>query len=275
MPELPEVETIKNALQPLVSGKQIQKVELLRPEVIAYPAAEQFCERIGGKRIVQINRRGKFLCLLLEDEKRIWLHLRMTGQLSVVTENRIQEKHTHIIFQLEDGLQLRFNDVRRFGRFCLLGSEEEDVYSGVHKLGIEPFDQCLDGTWLEDKLKYRKKSIKECLLDQSIVAGIGNIYGDEILFAANICPLCKPEELTKQQWERLAMETPRILQQAILKEAVTPEQYMAEGGFNYRNTSFFQVYGREGLPCPHCTEKLVRVVLAGRSSVYCPCCQPR
>ena len=90
MPELPEVETIKNALQPLVSGKQIQKVELLRPEVIAYPAAEQFCERIGGKRIVQINRRGKFLCLLFEDEKRIWLDLRMTGQLSVVTENRIQ-----------------------------------------------------------------------------------------------------------------------------------------------------------------------------------------
>ena len=275
MPELPEVETIKNALQPLVQGKRIQVLELLRPEVIAYPSADRFYELVCGEQIRQVDRRGKFLCILLEHEKRIWLHLRMTGQLSVVEEEKAPKKHTHVIFGLEGGLQLRFSDPRRFGRFWLSESEEEDKYSGVQKLGIEPFEPYLNGMWLKKHLEHRKKSIKACLLDQNIIAGIGNIYGDEILFAANVCPLCRPEELTEAQWERLASAIPQILQQAILEEAVAPEQYMADGGFRYRRSSFFQVYGQEGAPCPRCTEKLVRVVLCGRSSVYCPHCQPQ
>ena len=165
------------------------------------------------------------------------------------------------------------SDTRRFGRFWLLRQGETDTYTGIEKLGAEPFDLGFSGEYLSTRLGKRKKAIKECLLDQSVVAGIGNIYSDEILFAAHIRPARPANTLTKEEWTRLARMIPERLAYFIEKNAITPEEYLETKGQDYRNTPFLQVYGHGGELCPVCGETLCRTVIGGRSSVYCPACQ--
>lgn len=208
MPELPEVETIKNVIEPQVQGHIIKNVIINRPEVISYPAAEQFYKAIMGQEISSMSRRGKFLMIHLKNESRIILHLRMTGCLLVTPPDYPAEKHTHIILQLDNGKELRFSDTRRFGRFWLIRSDEEDTYSGIGKLGVEPLSSKCNTEYLQQCLKKRKKKIKECLLDQSVIAGIGNIYSDEILFRAGICPIRPANSLTAAEWQQLAGKFP-------------------------------------------------------------------
>ncbi|MDO4312769.1 MAG: bifunctional DNA-formamidopyrimidine glycosylase/DNA-(apurinic or apyrimidinic site) lyase [Eubacteriales bacterium] len=275
MPELPEVETVRKILEPQLAGRTIVRLTLNRPDIIDHPSAEIFSERITGMQIAGMGRRGKFLSLKLANQDRLILHLRMTGQLLVTLPDDPVEKHTHIIFHLDDGKELRFTDPRRFGRFWLLSNGEEDIYSGIHKLGIEPFDSRLTADWLQRQIGRRKKSIKECLLEQKTVAGIGNIYGDEILFEARICPARPACSLTGEEWSRLAAAIPSILQKGIRANRMTPEEYLAGRGKAYRKEPFFRIYGHEGDPCPCCRTSLTRIVLSGRSSFYCPECQKR
>ena len=178
MPELPEIETIKNVIGPQIKGLTIEQITLSRPEIIAHPTADEFCAAVTGQTISFLSRRGKFLILHLKNDSRIILHLRMTGCLLAAPPDHPMEKHTHMILRLDNGTELRFSDTRRFGRFWLIQNGEEDTYSGIGKLGLEPFDQKFDTEYLQDKLGRRKKAIKECLLDQSVIAGIGNIYSD-------------------------------------------------------------------------------------------------
>lgn len=199
----------------------------------------------------------------------------MTGCLLVTPPDYPMEKHTHIIMQLNSKTELRFSDTRRFGRFWLIQSGEEDTYSGIGKLGLEPFDENLTAEYLQSKFGKRKKAIKECLLDQSVVAGIGNIYSDEILFRAEICPDRSAGSLTAEEWQRLAAEIPACLSYFTLKNHITPEDYLQTKGQDYRNTPFLQVYGHNDEPCPRCGEALIRTVIGGRSSVYCPHCQSK
>lgn len=273
MPELPEVETIKRVLEPQLKGLTITKVTVNRPEVTAYPVADEFCRLLIGQNISGMMRRGKFLYILLENGCRVILHLRMTGGLLFTPADFPQEKHTHIVFEMSDGRQLRFSDMRRFGRFWLLQSGEVDTYSGIAKLGMEPFDDELTAEYLILRLGKRKKAIKECLLDQSIIAGIGNIYSDEILFTAGIHPACPAGSLGQEEWERLARVIPERLSYFIEKNEITPEEYLKTKGRDYRNTPFLQVYGHAGKACPVCGNLLGRMVIGGRSSVYCPICQ--
>lgn len=273
MPELPEVETIRRVLEPVLMGQIIQSAEIVRPEVIAYPDAETFCREIAGQRIVSLSRRGKFLSICFESGSRAVLHLRMTGCLLLLPADAPREKHTHAIFQLDSGEELRFSDLRRFGRFWLLKPGEKDIYTGMDKLGLEPFDENLSAGYLKQRFGGSKRAVKTCLLDQTAVAGIGNIYSDEILFAAGIAPSRPACSLNDTEWARLAAAIPERLGYFIEKNALTLEEYLASGGREYRNTPFFQVYGREGQPCPHCGAALVRVVIGGRSSVSCPICQ--
>ncbi len=273
MPELPEVETIKRVLEPQLKGLTITKVTVNRPEVTAYPAADEFCRLLTGQRVSGMMRRGKFLYILLENGGRVILHLRMTGGLLFTPADFPQEKHTHIIFEMDDGRQLRFSDMRRFGRFWMLQNEEVDTYSGIAKLGIEPFDDELTTEYLILHLGKRKKAIKECLLDQSIIAGIGNIYSDEILFTAGIYPARPAGSLRQEEWERLARVIPERLTYFIEKNEITPEEYLETKGQDYRNTPFLQIYGHAGKTCPVCGSLLSRMVIGGRSSVYCPGCQ--
>lgn len=273
MPELPEVETVKRVIEPQIRGLSIADLLIRRPEIIAHPAAGEFRRLLVNRTICGMDRRGKFLMICLDNGSRIILHLRMTGGLLLAPPDFPEEKHTHLVFRLGNGMELRFSDMRRFGRFWFLQKGEADTYSGVDKLGIEPFDKRLTAEYLQTHLGKRKKTIKECLLDQSVVAGIGNIYSDEILFTAGIYPKRPACSLDGKEWESLAAVIPERLIFYIKKNAITPEEYLAGKGQDYRNTPFLQVYGHSKEKCPNCGDTLCRMVIGGRSSVYCPSCQ--
>lgn len=273
MPELPEIETIKRVIEPQIQGLTIESVTVKRPEVTAYPTADEFCRLLTGQTVSHMTRRGKFLVIQLNSNDRIILHLRMTGCLLLTPADYPEEKHTHVIFRLSNGKELRFSDTRRFGRLWLLKNGEADTYSGTHKLGTEPLDKLLAAEYLKALLGKRKKTVKECLLDQSVIAGIGNIYSDEILFTAGIYPARPANSLNMEEWERLAAAIPERISYFIEVNKITPEEYLETKGQNYRNTPFLQVYGQEGKPCPKCGEMLCRMVVGGRGSVYCPVCQ--
>ena len=273
MPELPEIETIKSVIEPQIKGLMIEEIIVNRPEVIAQPGSVEFCKAVTGQAISSMARRGKFLIIHLKNESRIILHLRMTGCLLIMPSDYPMEKHTHIIMQLNNGTELRFSDTRRFARFWLVQSGEEDTYSGIGKLGLEPFDEKFTAEYLQSKFGKRKRMIKECLLDQSVIAGIGNIYSDEILFRTRISPVRSASSLTAEEWQHLAAEIPECLSYFIEKNRITPEDYLQTKGKDYRNTPFLQVYGHNGEPCPNCGNTLCRTVIGGRSSVYCPNCQ--
>lgn len=273
MPELPEVEAIKRVIEPQIQGLVIKTISVRRPEVIAHPSADEFCRDLTGRSIDKMERRGKFLIMRMDNGGRAILHLRMTGCLLFTPAGCPEEKHTHLVFELENGCELRFSDTRRFGRFWLVREDEEDTYSGIGKLGKEPFDPAFTGEYLRSRLEKRKKAVKECLLDQNITAGIGNIYSDEILFRAKIDPARPACSLTGKEWKRLAEIIPQCLSFFIEKNETTPEEYLETKGQDYRNTPFLQVYGHAGEPCPVCGEVLCRTVIGGRGSTYCPKCQ--
>lgn len=273
MPELPEIETIKSVIEPQIQGLTIENVLVNRPEVIAHPTADEFCEDVTGQKIFSMARRGKFLIINLCNKNKIILHLRMTGGLLVAPSDYQLEKHTHVIMQLSNGMELRFSDTRRFGRFWLIRNDEKDTYSGIEKLGLEPLSVQCNAEYLQSRLEKRKKAIKECLLDQSVIAGIGNIYSDEILYRARINPSAPANGLSIGQWERLAFEIADCLRYFIDKNSISQEDYLTTKGQDYRNTPFLQVYGHADEPCPNCGNTLCRTVIGGRSSVYCPACQ--
>ena len=273
MPELPEVETVKSVIEPQIQGAVIEDIIVRRPEVIAHPMADEFCREAAGQTISSMARRGKFLIIRLKNKSRIILHLRMTGCLLVTPPDYPEEKHTHLVMPLNNQTELRFSDTRRFGRFWLLQSDEEDIYSGIGKLGVEPFSAECKASYLQARLGKSKKTIKACLLDQHVLAGIGNIYADEILFAAGIRPSRSAKSLTKSEWQRLAETIPKSLSWFIEKNRITAEDYLQTKGQDYRNTPYLQVYGHAGEPCPQCGNLLTRAVIGGRSSVYCSACQ--
>lgn len=273
MPELPEVETIKRIVAPQIIGSVIQKVEVLNGQIIAHPATEQFAESLSGQRFSGLDRRGKFLIFQLETGNKLFLHLRMTGQLLVTPSNYPNEKHTHLVLHLDNEMQLRYIDVRRFGRFWYIGKGESESITGIDKLGLEPFDERLTAEYLKSRLSRKKTPIKEMLHDQSVVAGIGNIYSDEILYLCGIYPETKCTELTNGDFEKLSRMIPQELSLAINENEMSAEEYLVGKGKEYRNTPFLKAYGHEGMPCPTCGSIFERITVGGRSSCYCPKCQ--
>ena len=273
MPELPEVETIRRVLELQVKGLTITAGTVNRPEVISHPTAEEFCQTLTGQTMATMTRRGKFLSVLLNSGDYFVLHLRMTGCLLLTPADYPAEKHTHVVFHLSSGEELRFSDTRRFGRFWLFCKGESDTYSGIDKLRLEPVDNGLTADYLQQHFGKRKKAIKECLLDQSVIAGIGNIYSDEILFASGSHPARPAKGLTHVEWKHLATTIPERLAYFIEKDALTSEEYLEGKGQDYRNTPFLQVYGHGGEFCPNRGFALCRMTVGGRSSVFCPACQ--
>ena len=252
MLELPEVETVKRILEPQLSGQTILSAEVLHPQIISYPDADSFQKQLTGQRITGMSRRGKYLTLHFESGDRLIVHLRMTGQLLVVPNVFPVEKHTHLIARLSDGKEIRYIDVRRFGSFWLFGDGEEDSISGISKLGLEPDDKGLTAEYLKSRMCKRRKTVKEMLHDQSIVAGIGNIYSDEILFASGIHPEKKCSDLSDEEWNVLAKQIPEIIRWGIETNKMTAEEYLNGKGKKYRNTQYLKAYGREGKPCLKC-----------------------
>ena len=273
MPELPEVESVRVALEAPLRGRRIEGVRLPDERCAAYPAAEAFCDSLRGREFSALGRRGKFLYATLDDGGKLVVHLRMTGRLLLAEAGEASAAHTRAAFLLDDGRELRFVDARRFGRLWLLRPGEEDTYTGMAGLGPEPDDPALNAAYLRGACGKSRRAVKACLLDQSVVAGIGNIYSDEILHVARIRPDRPACSLSAEEWERLAEYIPRVVRFFTEKNLVTFEEYRQSAGLEYRNTPWLRVYGHAGEACDICGTALERRVIGGRSSVFCPNCQ--
>lgn len=273
MPELPEIETVKRTLTPHVIGRTIQTVTLLQPAVVAYPAADAFAERLQGVVITALSRRGKYLLLHMADGQTLVVHLRMTGRLLYAPADHPMPRHTHAVFALDNGHQLRFADQRRFGRLWLLAEGEADSVTGMQNLGVEPLTTAFHAGLLQEKLGRRRVAIKTALLDQHVIAGLGNIYVDETLFRAGIHPARLCCTLTAEEWEAIACVVPQVLQQAIANNGTTFRDFLDGEGREGENMPFLHAYGRVGQPCRTCGTQMQRLCIGGRGTCYCPHCQ--
>jgi len=273
MPEMPEVEAVRRVLEPQLARRKILFVAIAQPQVVAYPSAGEFATAIEGREVEALGRRGKFLTVALGDGATIVLHLRMTGHLLVVAADFPVQKHTHLVMHLSDGMEVRYIDPRRFGRFWYLAPGEEDAVTGIAKLGPEPLSTAFTGNYLKEKLGARGKTVKEMLHDQSVVAGIGNIYSDEILFRARIRPDTRCKDLSTRMWNRLACEARAAIEASVAVNAMTPEEYLEGMGEVFHNMKYVKVYGRAGKPCLRCGRTIRRAEIGGRGTYYCPNCQ--
>lgn len=272
MPELPEIETMRRAIAPGMTGRTVVEVDVRQPKVVADLDAEEFVNRLLGRTFTDLTRRGKAIIAWMDDGQRMVMRMGMTGCVVVAPHDHPEDRHTHIVVSLDDGDELRFSDMRRFGRFWLFRADDEDT-SGIRELGPEPDDPALTAEYLERRLGGCHRAIKTCLLDQSVVAGIGNIYSDEILFNCGIDPSCQACRLDRADWEHLADEIPRCIGFFVENNEMSPGEWLESMGREYRNTPYIRIYGHAGEPCPKCGETLARTVIGGRSSVHCPMCQ--
>jgi formamidopyrimidine-DNA glycosylase len=281
LPELPEVETVCRGLNRLTQGQTIKNGEVLLARTLAYPLSVlEFNQNIAGLTIALWQRRGKYLLARLSNansEAAGWLgvHLRMTGQLLWVERDRPLSKHTRIRLFMDGDRELRFVDIRTFGKFWLFPPhvEPQTVITGLQKLGLEPFSPEFTPQYLESKLKSSRRPIKSVLLDQEIVAGIGNIYADEALFKSGIRPTAIAAELTQKPIERLRLAIIDVLQTAIEKGGTTFSDFQDVTGVNGNYGGVAWVYGRYREPCRLCGSAIERLKISGRSSHFCPQCQ--
>ncbi|HXL77468.1 MAG TPA: bifunctional DNA-formamidopyrimidine glycosylase/DNA-(apurinic or apyrimidinic site) lyase [Candidatus Eisenbacteria bacterium] len=273
MPELPEVETIVADLRPHLVGRTIVHCELRFPSIVRHPEPETFIDSIAGMRIEAVGRRGKFIFIALDGGRLLVVHLGMTGQLRLVDAATELANHTHAIFDLDDGKQLRYRDPRRFGRL-LLGTEDELLISGtLPKLGPEPIDPAFDAEALFKRFRRRRAPVKAVLLDQSTVAGVGNIYADESLHRARLRPDRAAGSLSRKSVRRLHESLRDSLEVAIRNRGSSVDTYRDAWGDMGSQQEQLLVYGRAGEPCVTCGRPLALVRIAGRSTVFCRRCQ--
>ncbi|HUZ88917.1 MAG TPA: bifunctional DNA-formamidopyrimidine glycosylase/DNA-(apurinic or apyrimidinic site) lyase [Candidatus Acidoferrales bacterium] len=273
MPELPEVETVAADLRPQVVGARIVGCQLSATSLVRLMGVREFCAGVVGARITALGRRGKYLLFGLLGGRTLVVHLGMTGQLTVAPSGVPAAAHTHLALALEGGTELRLRDPRRFGR-VLLGFEADLIAAGaMPRLGPEPIDPKFSGTLLRSRLEGRRAAIKTLLLDQTIVAGVGNIYADEALFRSRIHPARSAGDIGPRRLGRLAQALAATLQEAIENRGSTVSDYRDGHGQRGRQQDSLQVYGRAGLPCPRCGQGLRSLRLGGRSSVFCSRCQ--
>ena len=270
MPELPEVETVRTVLAPHLVGQTITAVTVNRPKVVANLSVANFCQSLTGQTITAFTRRGKYLTLHLQSGDYCVLHFRMTGTLTVNHPDEVTLPHTNLVLGLSDGRELRFVDSRCFGQWWFFTAGSPDR-SGAEQLGPEPPD--VTAADLAAKFTHRTTAIKTLLLDQRLVAGIGNIYSDEICFRAKILPTRPGNSLTTAEITRLSELIPAVISEFIGHHHVDFTTYQQSNGTSYQTDRYLQVYGHAGQPCPHCGTKLTGIRLNGRSSVYCPHCQ--
>ena len=274
MPELPEVETIVRDLRPLLVGRRLTSVTRVGSLELRRPWLEDWHGGLVECRILEARRRGKWILLGLDSGGHLVVHLGMTGRLLVVAEDAPQEPHTHLVFDLDDpGRQLRFSDIRRFG--CAVVIPDDAALEAFHRdnaLGPEPFD--LDPAAWRASLKATTRVIKAVLLDQTVVAGVGNIYADEALFQARLHPGRRACGLKPEEADRLREAIVHVLTEAIEHRGSTIRNYVGGSGLAGGYQDEFRAYGRTGLPCSRCETPIAMLRVGGRSSHFCPQCQP-
>jgi formamidopyrimidine-DNA glycosylase len=268
VPELPEVETIRSQLAPRLEGRTLARVEILDPRLTRPYDLFEVAEELEGDRVVAVERRGKYLLLRLESGFGLLVHLRMTGGFhwQPVT-------HERAVLELDDGTRLAYRDVRRFGTWLVLEGAELEPYLAA-KNGPEPLGPSFTARWLGEQLARRRAPLKAVLLDQRVVAGLGNIYADEALWRARLNPLRPANGLSGDDVSRLHRAIRAALRLGIERQGSTLRDYAQPDGSTGEMQDEFRVYGREGEPCPRCRAPIAKARVGGRGTWYCLACQP-
>ncbi len=273
MPELPEVETIKKELSSRIIGSQIVSVKVLRKDVIAYPDIRKFVKFIKSTKIIGVIRQGKYLLFRLNNHYLIVFHLRLSGSI-IVSPNRARSKYSRTIFYLRDGRTIQFIEPRALGRVYLIKEgEKPQQLKGLFNLGFEPISEYFNFNYLSKNIKRRKARIKSLLLDQSIAAGVGNIYSDEALFTAGIRPTRRASSLSQDEISRLVRALKKVIRAGIKNLGTSVRDYYRTDGRTGNFQNLLSVYGREDEKCYRCNKKIKIVKFGNRGSRYCPKCQ--
>jgi len=276
MPELPEVETIKRQLAKEIQGKVIKKVEVRLPRLVKVPV-NQFKKIVQGAKIEKVNRRAKLILITLNNGWSLVIHLKLTGQLIYFSNLEQAEihKHTHLIYFFNDGSVLLHNDLRQFGYVKLIKTEKlKELLEKEENYGPEPLEKKFTLKKFKELLTQRPQAkIKPLLMDQTFLAGIGNVYSDEILFYAKVRPDRKVKDLQPEEVNRIYQGIKKILPLAIKYQGTSADQYVDTRGQPGKYIQFLKVYRKENQPCPQCGTKIKRIRLGGRSAHFCPKCQ--
>lgn len=270
MPELPEVETVRQTLEPLLSNLKIVSCDV-RVNRLVTDDIPTFVNQIVGKTIKNMSRRGKYLIFVLNEGVMV-SHLRMEGKFFIKQPGVSHNKHEHVIFTLSSGQELRYHDVRKFGTFCF---REGDYLTQppLAKLGKEPFDSSLTGSYLMNKAKNKTTSLKAFLLDQTIIAGLGNIYVDEVCFRLKKHPSTSVNSLKNASFDALVTHVKDVMQKAIALGGTTIRSYVSIEGVHGRFQNELDVHMQAGKPCGVCQSKIEKTQVAGRGTYFCPVCQ--
>lgn len=271
MPEIAEVETVRNTLKERILNKKISDVIIYYDKIIASDKGD-FVSVLKGKRFKDIKRIGKWL-LFDVGSHYLLSHLRMEGKFFIKNSDEDIEKHEHVIIRFDDNTDLRYHDTRKFGRMHLVLKEELNSIEAIKNQGIEPNDENLTKEYLHSRFQNKNIPIKNLLLDQSIISGLGNIYANEVLFEARINPLRKGKDISLDECQRLVDASNKIISEAIKQGGTTIKSYTSSLGVTGRFQQFLKVHKREGEACLICGSKITRIKLTGRSAYYCDKCQ--
>ncbi len=269
MPELPEVETVVRLLRPGLVGQYITGFRCQWPRHIDRPDLTEFRNRIVGRVIQDVTRRGKYIIIPLDRGETLIIHLRMSGHLAIVDTSFPIDKHSHTVFELDNGQELRFRDTRKFGRVYLVHERQEVV----GKLGPEPLDPSFTVELLQEILSGRKRTLKPFLLDQSMIAGIGNIYADEALFHAGLRPTRRTDSLNRNDVAALHTAIQEVLSQGVEREGASIGSYIKPDGKKGDMQNALNVFRRTGQYCYRCSGTIQRIIVGGRSTHFCAGCQ--
>lgn len=272
MPEKPEVITVAKKLSLKLIGKEITDVKVLWNNIIEGIEVNEFCKKLKGEKILKIDTRGKWIVFHLTDFL-LLTHLRMEGKFLYRKKGDEIKKHEHVIFTLDDNEELRFQDVRKFGKMRIIPKEDSEKYEPFSSLGLEAWDKNLTPNYLLDKYKKKSLPIKSVLLDQSIITGIGNIYADEILFLSKLNPLTSAKLLKEEDCKNIIENTIITLDKAIKEGGTTIRSYTSEEGVTGLFQNSLLVHSKENEPCSVCHEKIIKTRVGGRGAYYCPKCQ--
>jgi formamidopyrimidine-DNA glycosylase len=273
MPELPEVETIRLALEPHVVGRRFERVEIHDPRLVRPFEPTAVAAELEGERVAALGRRGKYLVVRFESGRVLLIHLRMTGSLRhAPAGSLVDDPYRRAVVKLDDGSDVAYRDVRRFGTWHLLEPEEVDPYL-ARRLGGEPLERTFTARRLAERLGGRRAPLKAALLDQRTVAGLGNIYVDEALWRAELHPLRPAGTLDADEVARLTKGIRQALRAGIARQGASLRDYSTPDGRRGRMQERFRVYGREGEPCLRCGTPIEKIRAGGRGTWYCPTCQ--